>query len=174
PPPPPEQEVQPEPEMIEQTPIVEPEIKEEAKVEEPKDAPPEEASDAPPAEGPLGPGSDLPVGPGPSSYAPGPGGGGGGGGGSRWGAYSVMVTREIEAAIRANPKTRNAVMQVRVRLWADGTGRITRVQLVSSSGDAEIDALLRGSALAGLQLSSAPPSDMPMPIVTRITARRSG
>ncbi len=63
-------------------------------------------------------------------------------------------------------------MSIQVRLWADASGRITRVQLVSSSGDAEVDAALRDQVFAGLALREPPPPDMPMPIVTRITSRR--
>lgn len=174
PPPPPEQKL-PEPEMIEQTPITDPEIKEEAKVEEPKEAPPDDSSEPPP--GPLGL-DQAAEGPGDNFNLVGRPGGrgllGGGGGGSRWGYYSAMVQQQIEAALRANPKTRNSVTQVQVRLWADGTGRVTRVQIVSSTGDAEIDAVIRGEVLASLALREPPPTDMPMPMVARITLRRPG
>lgn len=172
PPPPPQPEKPPEPEMIEQQPIVEPEIKEEAKVEEPKEAPPID-TDAPPP-GPLGPGSDLPVGPGNSPFAPGGGGGGGGGGGSRWGWYAAIVQQQMEAALRAHPKTRNSIARVQVRLWADKSGRISRIQLVSSTGDPEVDAAINNEAFAGITLREPPPSDMPMPVITRITLRRPG
>jgi outer membrane biosynthesis protein TonB len=174
PPPPPPPEVKPpEPEMIKQEPIVDPQVKEEAKTEEPKEAPPD---DAPPP-GPLG--LDAAAdGPGDSFNLAGrPGGNGllngGGGGGSRWGYYSAMVQQQIEAALRANPKTRNSVGQVQVRLWADNTGRVTRVQIVSFTGDADVDSIIRGEVLPGLALRDPPPNDMPMPIVTRITLRRS-
>ncbi len=80
---------------------------------------------------------------------------------------------QIEAALRANNRTRNAVMQLQVRLWADGSGRVSRVQLVSSTGDAELDAIIRNDVLGALMLREPPPKDMPMPMVARVTARRS-
>jgi hypothetical protein len=83
-----------------------------------------------------------------------------------------MVQAQIESALRANNRTRRAVMEVQIRLWADGTGRINRVQLVSSTGDAELDALIRNDVLGGMTLREPPPKDMPMPMVTRVTARR--
>jgi len=172
PPPPPAQQPPPEQEMVKQPEMVEPEIREEAKVEEPNEAPPD-PNDAPP-ESPLGPGLELPVSPGASPYAAGPGGRGGGGGGSRWGWYASIVQQQIESALRSNAKTRNAVMRVQLRLWADSTGRVTRIQLVSSTGDPEVDAAIRNEALAGLMLREPPPKDMPMPLVARITARRPG
>jgi outer membrane biosynthesis protein TonB len=177
PPTPPEPQQQPEPEMIEQPKMTDPEVKEEAKAEEPKEAPPADSSDEPPP-GPLGldqaadgPGDqfNLVGRPGGRGLL---GGGGGGGGGSRWGWYASMVQQQIEAALRANAKTRNVVLQVQIRLWADGTGRVSRVQLMSSTGDPEIDALIRGEVFAGLTLREPPPADMPMPMVARISARR--
>jgi periplasmic protein TonB len=63
-------------------------------------------------------------------------------------------------------------MQVRIRLWADGSGHVNRVQLVSSTGDAELDAVLRDDVLGSLMLREPPPKDMPMPMITRVTARR--
>ncbi|WP_208830631.1 TonB C-terminal domain-containing protein, partial [Bradyrhizobium neotropicale] len=98
--------------------------------------------------------------------------GGGGGGGSRWGWYASMVQAQIESALRANNRTRRAVMEVQIRLWADSTGRINRVQLVPSTGDAELDALICNDILGSLTLREPPPKDMPMPLVTRVTARR--
>ncbi len=53
------------------------------------------------------------------------------------------------------------------------SGRVSRVQLVSSTGDAELDAIIRNDVLGGLTLREPPPKDMPMPMVTRVTARRS-
>lgn len=176
PPPPPPPQQMPEPKMVEQPKMVEPEIKQEKVVEKPKDEPPKDNSnDQPP--GPLsldakavGPADLFNLGskPGGSPY------GGGGGGGSRWGWYATIVQTQIEAALRANPRTRNAVLQVQIRLWADATGHVSRVQLVSSTGDAELDAIIRNEVLGSLTLREPPPKDMPMPMVTRVTARRPG
>lgn len=174
PPPPPPPQVQPPPEekMVEQPKITEPEIKEEKVVEQPKDEAPNDDSknDEPP--GPISLESDAK---GPGDMASKKGGrpvSGGAGGASRWGWYASMVQGQLEAALRANAKTRNAVMQVQVRVWADSSGRITRVALVSSSGNAEVDNAIRSEVLSGLMLRQPPPPDMPMPMVTRITARR--
>jgi protein TonB len=172
PPPPPPQQL-PEPKMIEQPKMVEPEVKQEKPVEKPKDEPPKEANnDQPPGPlsldaKPVGPGDVFNLGakPGGSPY-------GGGGGGSRWGWYASIVQSQIESALRANPRTRNAILQVQIRLWADNAGHVSRVQLVSSTGDTELDAIIRNEVLGSLVLREPPPKDMPMPMVTRVTARR--
>jgi outer membrane biosynthesis protein TonB len=174
PPPPPPPQQQPEQKMVEQPKMADPQIKEDKPVDKPKDEPAKDAkNDEPP--GPLaldakavGPGDlfNLAGKPGGSPY------GGGGGGGSRWGWYASIVQTQIETALRANSKTRRAVLQVQIRLWADATGRVNRVQLVSSTGDAELDAIIRDEVLGGLTLREPPPKDMPMPVVTRVTERR--
>jgi protein TonB len=174
PPPPPPPPSPPEQKVIEQPKRAEPEFKEDKPVEKPKDEPAKAAkNDEPP--GPLsldakavGPGDLFNLGgkPGGNPY------GGGGGGGSRWGWYASIVQSQIEAALRGNSRTRNATMQLEVRLWADGTGRVSRIQLVSSTGDAELDATIRDTVLGGLMLREPPPKDMPMPMITRVTARR--
>lgn len=174
PPPPPPPQPQPEQKMVEQPKMAEPEFKEEKPVDKPKDEPAKDAkNDEPP--GPLsldakptGPGDLFNLGgkPGGSPY------GGGGGGGSRWGWYATIITSQVEAAIRANPKTRNMTTQIQVRMWVDGSGHVTRVVLTPSSGDPTVDAALRNEVIGTLTLREPPPKDMPMPVVTRVTARR--
>ncbi|WP_244443466.1 energy transducer TonB [Bradyrhizobium sp. Ai1a-2] len=173
PPPPPPPPQMPEQKMIEQPKMAEPEFKEEKPIEKPQDEPVKDArNDEPP--GPLsldakatGPGDLFNLGgkEGGSPY-------GGRGGGSRWGWYSTIVTTQIEAAIRSNPKTRNMATQIQVKLWADNSGRVSRVVLTPSTGDPEVDAALRNEVIGGLTLREPPPKDMPMPVVTRVTARR--
>ena len=173
PPPPPPPQKLPEQKMIEQPKMAEQELKEDKPVEKPKDEPVKDAKNEEPP-GPLsldakatGPGDLFNLGgkPGGNPY-------GGGGGGSRWGWYASIVQSQIESALRGNSRTRNATMQLQIRLWADGSGRISRVQLVSSTGDAELDAAIRDDVLGSLTLREPPPKDMPMPMVTRVTARR--
>ena len=173
PPPPPPPKVEPPPakeeppekdEMVEQEPV-------------PDDEPPPEAAlpDLPPAED-LGGGN--PNGTGPPA---GIGGGTGTGGtigrrnrGSKFGWYAAKVQTTIAQALRENPATRSAAMTLQVRVWPDANGRITRVQLVGTSGNPAVDQAIKDQILTGLQLPQAPPADMPVPIVLRITARKPG
>jgi TonB family protein len=94
-------------------------------------------------------------------------------GGSRFGWYAAKVQSTISDALRRNSFTRNAILSIQVRVWADASGRITRAQLVGSSGNAAVDTALKDQILTGLQLPQAPPVGMPMPINLRITARKS-
>ncbi|AHF90313.1 hypothetical protein OpiT1DRAFT_03546 [Opitutaceae bacterium TAV1] len=178
PPPPPKQEDVPKPEpadqqMIEQEPV-------------PADEPQEK-----PAESPEPPGEDAaPMGTGIQGDGPpdgfgltgrgnggiiggtGTGAGTGGRGSSRWGWYAAQVQTTVSSALGKNPKTRTSTMDISVRIWPDAAGRIERAQLVSSTGNDEIDAAIRDEVLTGLTLREPPPADMPSPIVLRLSARR--
>ena len=139
-----------------------PMIKEEA----PKEAPPKD-------EPPLGTGIK---GDGPDSFGlsdkPGNGRIGGGGNGSKWGWYASQVQSRIQQALQQNRKTRTANMNIKVQVWPDSTGRISRAQLAGSTGDPSLDSALRDEVLNGLQLQEPPPADMPAPITLRLTAHR--
>ena len=173
PPPPPPPPRPPEQKMIEQPKMAEQEFKEDKPLDKPKDEPIKDAKNEEPP-GPLsldakavGPGDLFNLGghPGGNPY-------GGGGGGSRWGWYSSIVSTQMQEALLANPRTRKLAAQLQVRVWADSSGRVTRVQLSSSTGDAELDAFIRNDVLGGLTLREPPPKDLPMPVVTRVTGRR--
>ena len=96
----------------------------------------------------------------------------GGGHGSKFGYYAGQVKSRIVDALRTNKKTRSAVMDVQVRVWVDGTGRITKVSLAKSTGDQVVDEAIRKEALADISLPDAPPQGMPMPIVMHFSAKR--
>ena len=159
----------PQEKMLEQKHMDEPETKPQHPDEKPKDA-----SKKPAAPGPSGPSASN-QGPanGPGWLNGSGGGGGGGGGGTRFGWYAAEVQSRIEEALHQNNKTKSAsISGVRIRIWADNTARVTRAQLVGSTGDPSLDSAITNEVLTGLQLKEPPPSDMPMPIVLRVTAHR--
>lgn len=93
-------------------------------------------------------------------------------GGSRFGWYAGQVQSKITQALSSHPGTKNASLRIEVRIWPDSTGRITRAQLVGSTGDPKLDGVIQDNVLTGLQLQSPPPAGMRLPIVLRLTARR--
>lgn len=97
--------------------------------------------------------------------------GAGGGGGSRFGGYFTQVVQAITDALGRNPATRNAKFDVRVRVWSDATGRVSKVRLLSSTGEADLDRAIRTEALLGCQLPDIP-ADMHMPLELRLNLRR--
>jgi periplasmic protein TonB len=173
PPPAPQSTPRPQEQMVEQKQMVEPEAKPLHPDEKPKE---DSKKQAPP--GPLG--VDAKGGGQSDAFGlVGRQGGngllnGGGGGGSRFGWYAAEVQSRIEEALRQNNRTRTAsIAGIRIRIWADTTARVTRAQLVGTTGDSTLDKAITNEVLTGLQLKEPPPSDMPMPIVLRVTAHRA-
>jgi outer membrane biosynthesis protein TonB len=149
--------------MIEQQPV-----QDEKKVQAPKEKPDAPAPLGTTIVGPGGGNSGLVGGlGGEGGYGP-----GGGGGGTKYGWYASEVQSRIAEALRDNPSTRRATMKLTVRIWPDASGRIAKVHLSGSTGDPGLDATIRDNILTGMQLAEPPPSDMPLPIVMRITAQR--
>jgi periplasmic protein TonB len=86
--------------------------------------------------------------------------------------FAGKVESAVADAIRANPRTRNAALNLKVRIWPDATGRIVNAQLEASTGDPALDALLRNKILLGLSIGAAPPAGLHLPIVMSVTAQR--
>ena len=99
-------------------------------------------------------------------------GSGGKAGGSRFGWYANLVVKSITEALSQNSRTRNASFNIKVRIWSDVGGRVTKARLAETTGDPAVDEAIRTEILSGFQLKEPPPDGMPMPIVMRLTARR--
>jgi protein TonB len=180
PPPPPPPTPPPTPPPQEKEPEPEPEKKEDFVEEKQPDSPPEPETPPEPAPAPMG--TDL-EGPGGPDFGLAKGGGSGmiggtgtgngpGGGGSRFGWYAGQVQSTALRALQAHKHTRSSRLDVKVRIWVDSTGRITRATLSGSSGDPATDRAIEQEIFNGLQLQEPPPQGMPMPIVMGIKARR--
>lgn len=147
--------------MIEQAPVVE-------------EAPPDEAPT------PDEPQSDLETGlagDGANDFGlkHGSGSGGGGKGGrsgrraGRFDRQTVGIQNTLLGALKRNEKTRRAVFSGEIKVWADESGRLTRVQLEGTTGDPAADEALRQDLL-GLQFPDV--SGVPMPAHIRVNGRK--
>ena len=160
--PPPPKPPPPEQKMVEQPPI------------KPNEKPKDVAKAPDKAPGPPGPKASGP----PSDDGIGGSGGGDGsiGGGnseSRFGWYGGKIQEAVHQALNQNSQTRHAsIHHLRVRIWIDPTGCVTRAALSGTTGDPAVDDALKNRALAGVRISEPPPSDMPMPVVMNIDEQR--
>lgn len=170
PPPPPPEQKPPEQEIKEE------EIEEAQSEPEPEPEPSPEQADEPPAEA-LGLDADGTAGNDGFGLAAHKGGrsilGGGGGNASIW--YGGQVSRYVEDGMQsllADTPAMNAEYLVTVDVWISPDGRISRSELSSGSGKADVDQALRG-ALARLRASigKPPPDSMPQPIRIRLSSR---
>ncbi len=90
---------------------------------------------------------------------------------STWAPYANSAASRIADAMRRHNKLKGATMAVKVRIWIDATGRISKA-VVPSTGNAAADSALQNEVLAGMQLSGPPPEGMKMPVNLMVTARR--
>ncbi len=97
---------------------------------------------------------------------------GGGRNASKYGWYASKVQNSISSALRTNTDTRSEDFTIGVKIWVDHLGRVNRAQLTSSTGEPDLDRIIRNQILTGLELPDPPPADMPMPINLRIRAQK--
>lgn len=91
-------------------------------------------------------------------------------GGNPFGSYAQIVKRRVEQSLGRVNGLRGAPYRVEVRIWVGSSGAITRAELVESSGNTEVDALLRASLNELPSLAEVPPSGMPQPVRLRLTS----
>lgn len=165
PPPPPEQKP---PEVKERMQAPEPKPMEPAK---PAEAP-KPANDAPES---VTMNADAQAGAGGIQIGSGGGMGSGGSGGGRAGnaTYGQYLAYALQRAVQRDPATaRLAYPQLLLNLWLDEAGRITRVELVRSSGDAKTDETLLATLRAVGHIEERPPAGLTFPARVAMQARR--
>ena len=145
-----------------------PEVKEEVKLEEPP--PPQQ--DSPPPGANLGLDADG-KGSGDSFGLVGNKGGREltiGGNGSRFGGYLGGLQKNIRDELSRNEKLRKGEYKALVALWIAKNGSVEKFELLSSSGEPEVDVAMK-KVLSLIKQFEEPPADMPQPIKLRISSR---
>lgn len=170
PPPPPEPEKLPEPEPVKPE-VVEPEPKPAEPAEAPQDdsppSPSQDQGDPVTIDGAAEAGTDA------FGIRAGGGGGmtgGGGGLGSR--SYSAYVSSALQQAFVRDQRTRQlAFDDIRIELWLDADGRVTRVELAGSSGNATTDQAVL-AMVRDFRADERPPASLRFPMRMSIKGRR--
>ncbi len=163
PPPPPPPEVTPPPPEEEKVEIPEPETEPEPVAEDESDEPPPGEDLALDADGVAGSdGFGLRARKGGRGLL-------GGGDANRW--YAGIVQNDLQRLLAGIDELRQGRYSIIVRIWLDEDGRLTRSELVDSSGDAGLDTAIREALESEARISQAPPSELPQPIKLRISSR---
>lgn len=166
--------------------VIPPPPKEEQKKDDTMSIPDKPLEDKPPAPKPVdkppeGLGTNI-KGPGAGMAGLNAGGGNGmiggtgtgpGGGGSAGAWYAGQVQSKVAEALRNHRKTRNASFAgIKFVVTVSGTGQVTAVKLLGSTGDSSIDEAIKNEALSGLRLQDPPPGGKPMTVTLILNARR--
>jgi periplasmic protein TonB len=160
PPPPPEVEQPPPPEVKEDVPLPEPEQAPDTPSDEP---PPGEVLSLDAAGVAGGDAFGLGANRGGRSLL--------GSGGDRYAWYAGQLKEDLISFLSEHRDIRSRAYSVNVRLWLDGQGAVTRVDLAGSTGDKDLDKQLRDLLASIDRVGEAPPNDMPQPVKIRIVSR---
>lgn len=133
---------------------------------------PKQAAEKPP-EGPpaldvkgQGPGDEFALAgrPGGSDFL----GGGGGGGGSRLGWYRALIEGRVQDAVQKQRRLSGTRYRVDVQMWLTGEGSPAQVELITSTGSADLDKALLAAIRAMPPLPEPPPKEMQQPVVFQV------
>jgi protein TonB len=102
----------------------------------------------------------------------GAGGSGGGIGRINTALYASQLQSQLQDELNRNERLRAAEYRALVKLWVNADGKIARVELAGSTGDAELDRRLQG-ALEEARKLRPPPEGVAQPIKLELVARRT-
>ncbi|MGX9567247.1 energy transducer TonB [Pseudomonas viciae] len=172
PPPPPEKPKEPEPQVEEKVPEPEP-------TPEPEEVKPEEEAPPSPVDdlaNPMQMEGDAQSGNDAFNIGAGKGGGMAGAGGGRLGngTYSQFLAFTFQRLLRENPDLRSLAFSLQADVWLSAVGEITRVELVKSSGNPQVDEQVMTALRTAPHLSERPPASLTLPVRLSLQGRRPG
>jgi len=108
------------------------------------------------------------------NIAAGSGGGMAGGGAGRVGnaTYGQYLAYQFQRILRDAEETRHLSFRLQANVWLNDAGQITRVELLRSSGDADVDARVIAALRAVPALSERPPASLSLPVRVSLQGRR--
>jgi protein TonB len=170
----------PPPKPPEKPPEPPPKVKEEVKLDQPKEEPkpeaPKPANEPPAADKPLGVDAEGSAGGDAFGLAANRGGrdliGTTGGGGGAGAYYSGLLQRQFFEALSRNRNVLKEQFRVVVKVWVGDDGRVTKAEVVSGSGNAQVDEMIQSTLLEMQPLRDIPPASM-RPIQLRLSNRSS-
>lgn len=87
-----------------------------------------------------------------------------------FGLYAALVRQRLEGELAGNRRLTQGDHASVVDVWIDARGRLERMDISRSSGNAEVDRALR-DAFAAMPVLPEPPVGMPLPLRMRITSK---
>jgi outer membrane biosynthesis protein TonB len=88
--------------------------------------------------------------------------------------YTGQIKTKIEQALADEKQLAKVQYRLVVYVWFARSGRVERAELQDSTGNREIDEVIKKSLAAMAPMSEAPPDDMPQPVKLRITSKNVG
>lgn len=98
--------------------------------------------------------------------------GSGGGNGTGTGSYDQYLGYAIQQAVQRDDRVNRLTFDVRADVWLDADGRLTRAELVGSSGNPKTDDALIEALRTMPRIDVAPPSSLRFPLRVAIRGKR--
>lgn len=98
--------------------------------------------------------------------------GSGGGTGSGTGSYDQYLGYAIQQAVQRDGRVNRLAFDVRADIWLDADGKLTRAELVGSSGNPDTDQALLDALRTMPHIDVAPPSSLHFPLRVAIRGKR--
>jgi hypothetical protein len=96
------------------------------------------------------------------------------GGKDQFARFIGLLKGQIESALAKDRDLAKGDYRLVVKVWIARSGKIERFQLEGSSGNTQIDGLIKVALNDIAPLSEPPPENMPQPVKLRITSRSAG
>jgi periplasmic protein TonB len=93
------------------------------------------------------------------------------GGGAIFGWYTGRLKDAIQDMLSEDERIRRKKYQVTVSVWVGSNGKVERIKLNSTSGDADVDNAIEHRLEQALRVQEPPPLEMPQPVTLRIVSR---
>ena len=90
------------------------------------------------------------------------------------GTYSQFLAFTFQRLLRENPDLRSLAFSLQADVWLSAVGEITRVELVKSSGNPQVDEQVIAALRAAPHLSERPPASLTLPVRLSLQGRRPG
>jgi TonB family protein len=97
---------------------------------------------------------------------------GSGGGGAGNGTYSQYLAYMFQRVLREDDRTKNLTFRMQASVWMTPDGKITRVELVRSSGDDKTDQAVLIALRAAPAMDERPPASLTLPVKLDLQGRR--
>lgn len=94
-----------------------------------------------------------------------------GGDGQRFAYFDSQVERFLERLFARDEELRRSSYTAIIQLWVGPGGRIQRLELSRSTGNATLDARLKQTLLDAVEIGLPPPDGLPQPIRIRLVSR---
>ncbi|HTJ93674.1 MAG TPA: energy transducer TonB [Pararobbsia sp.] len=175
PPPPPQQKPQEKPEEQAKTPVERPtDVPKPAAPPKPADSQPQQMTMNAPAQAGTD-GFNISSGSGGGMGAPGSGDGTGGFGGGLYNQYiGYILQRAVEGDKHVRESGASSRVDVKLNLWMESSGTVTKVSIAQSTGDARLDDAIVGAVESIGRVDSTPPADTTYPVSVTMHLRLPG